>query len=221
MAGVPDLVSIAQLSRTRRQIIGYTVLGLTTVFRTSIARPAVQFRNVDGGEDYYSRFSNAIPSDPNYFPLGVWFESVISQADIDIDKDAGLNLYVVLTINSNLSLVQKNGLRAILQPEWRTSQSAINSSAGAGWLLFDEIDMQQGPSQGYTTLNNVLAQLPNDLRMRYNNYGKGVMFWEKDEQARRFVNDFQQVVSNDSYWFTDPDLSVASQGGKLLMLADH
>jgi hypothetical protein len=216
VAGVPDLVSIAQLSRTRRQIIGYTVLGLTTVFRTSIARPAVQFRNVDGGEDYYSRFSNAIPSDPNYFPLGVWFESVISQADIDIDKDAGLNLYVVLTTNSNLSLVQKNGLKAILQPEWRANQSAINSSAGAGWLLFDEIDMQQGPSQGYTTLNNVLAQLPNDLRMRYNNYGKGVMFWEKDEQARRFVNDFQQVVSNDSYWFTDPDLSVASQGGKLL-----
>jgi hypothetical protein len=176
----------------------------------------VQFRDVDGGGNYYSRFSNAIPSDPNYFPLGVWFESVISQADIDIDKDAGLNLYVVLTTNSNLSLVQKNGLNAILQPEWRTNQTAINSSAVAGWMLFDEIDMQQGPGQGYTTLNNVLAQLPNDLRMRYNNYGKGVMFWENDEQARRFVNDFQQVVSSDTYWFTDPDLAVASQGGKLL-----
>ncbi len=168
-------------------------------------------------QNYYSQFSNSLPSDPSYFPLGVWFESVVSQADVDLDKDAGLNLYVVLTANSNLSLVQRNGMRAILQQsEWRTNQTAINSPAVAGWELFDEIDMQQGPGQGYTTLNNILAQLPNDGRMRYNNYGKGVMFWETDAQAERFVNDFQQVVSNDIYWFTDPNVSGSSEGGKLL-----
>ena len=136
-------------------------------------------------QNYYSQFSNSLPSDPNYFPLGVWFESVVSQADVDLDKDAGLNLYVVLTANSNLSLVQRNGMRAILQQsEWRTNQTAINSPAVAGWALFDEIDMQQGPGRGYTTLNNILAQLPNDGRMRYNNYGKGVMFWETDGSGR-------------------------------------
>ena len=118
-------------------------------------------------QNYYSQFSNSLPSDPNYFPLGVWFESVISQADIDLDKDAGLNLYVVLTANSNLSLVQRNGMRAILQQsEWRTNQTAINSPAVAGWELRDEIDMQQGQrgrgDTGRTTLNNILAQLPND-----------------------------------------------------------
>ena len=52
--------------------------------------------------------------------------------------------------------------------------------------------------------------------MRYNNYGKGVMFWETNGQAKRFVNDFQQVVSNDIYWFTDPNVSGSSEGGKLL-----
>ena len=86
----------------------------------------------------------------------------------------------------------------------------------SGWELSDEIDMQQGPGRGYTTLNNILTLLPNDRRMRYNNYGKGVMFWETDEQATRFVNDFQQVVSNDIYWFTDPNVSRSSEGGKLL-----
>ena len=145
----------------------------------------MRLRNVDGGPEYYSQFSNSLPSDPNYFPLGVWFESVLSQADVDLDKDAGLNLYVVLTANSNLSLVQNNGMRAILQQsEWRTNQTAINSPAVAGWELSDEIDMQQGPGRGYTTLNNILAQLPNDGRMRYNNYGKGVMFWETDATGR-------------------------------------
>src|SRR5262249_34524568 len=123
---------------------------------------------------------------------------------------------VVLTVNSNLSLVQKNGMRAILQPEWATKQIAINSPAVAGWELFDEIDMQQGPERGYTTLNNILARLPNDSRMRYNNYGKGVMFWETDSQAERLVNDFQHVVSADVYWFTVHNVSGRSEGGKLL-----
>jgi hypothetical protein len=172
---------------------------------------------VDGGQNYYSQFSNSLPSDPSYFPIGVWFESVISQADIDLDKDAGLNLYVGLTANSNLSRVQRNGMHAILQQsEWRTNQTAINNPAVAGWSLADEIDMSEGPGQGYTTLNNILAQLPNDRRMRYNNYGKGVMFWQTNGQAGRFVNDFQQVVSNDIYWFTDPNVSGISEGGALL-----
>ena len=203
---------------TRRLIIGVTALALATVVRTSVASSGiVQLRDVDGGQDYYSQFSNSLPSDPSYFPIGVWFESVISQADVDLDKDAGLNLYVVLTANSHLSLVQRNGMRAILQQsEWRTNKTAINSPAVAGWELFDEIDMQQGPDRGYTTLNNILAQLPNDGRIRYNNYGKGVLFWETNGQAKRFVNDFQQVVSSDVYWFTDPHVSRSSEGGRLL-----
>jgi hypothetical protein len=107
-------------------------------------------------------------------------------------------------------------MRAILQQsEWRNNQTAIDSPAVAGWELFDEIDMQQGPGQGYTTLNNILAQLPNDRRMRYNNYGKGVMFWETNGQAERFVNNFQNVASVDTYWFTDPNISGGSEGGSL------
>ena len=212
------LAGMARSSSTRQLIIGLTATTLATILRISVATSdAVQLRDVDGGQDYYKQFSNSLPSDPNYFPLGVWFESVVSQADVNRDKDAGLNLYVVLTSNSNLSLVERNDMRAILQQsEWRTNQTAIKSPAVVGWALFDEIDMQQGPSQGYTTLNNILAQLPNDGRIRYNNYGKGVMFWETNGQAQRFVDDFQQVVSDDIYWFTDPNVAGSSEGGKLL-----
>jgi hypothetical protein len=195
--------------------IGVT-LTLAVIGCPSVAFADVVLREVDGGPKYYSRFSNPLPSDPNFFPLGVWLESVVD-SNADLEKDAGLNLYVGLTADSNLSLVQRNGMRAILQQsEWRTNQTAINSPAVAGWEMFDEVDMQQGPGQGYATLNNILAQLPNDGRMRYNNYGKGVMFWETDAQAERFVNGFAHVVSNDIYWFTDPNVHGASEGGRLL-----
>ena len=199
---------MTRLSSIRSLIAGLIVLALATVFRIpGASSEVVQLRNVDGGQDYYSQFSNPLPSDPGYFPIGVWFQRVVSQADIDLDKDAGLNLYVVLTANSNLSLIQRNGMRAILQQsDWRENRIAMNSPAVAGWELFDEIDMQQGPGRGYATISNIVAQLPKDGRMRYNNYGKGVMFWETDAQAARFVNEFQHVVSNDIYWFTDPTL---------------
>ena len=194
--------------------IGFT-LALAVIGGPSVLADVV-LREVDGSPKYYSRFSNPLPSDPNFFPLGVWFESVVD-SNADLDKDAGLNLYVGLTSDSKLALVQRNGMRAILQQrEWRTNQTAINSPVVAGWELFDEIDMQQGPGQGYATLNNALAQLPNGGRMRYNNYGKGVIFWETDAQAEQFVNRFQDVVSADIYWFTDPNVSGGYEGGKLL-----
>jgi hypothetical protein len=211
-------VHMASLKSAWLAVIGAASLAVGTVALSSVASSEVaQLRNVDGGQNYYSQFSYSLPSDPSYFPIGVWFESVISQADVARDQDAGLNLYVVLTANSNLSLVQRNGMRAILQEgEWRNKQAAIYSPAVAGWALFDEIDMQQGPDRGYTTLKGILARLPNDGRLRYNNYGKGIMFWETNEQAKRFVNEFQQVASSDIYWFTDPNVSGNSEGGKLL-----
>jgi hypothetical protein len=53
------------------------------------------------------------------------------------------------------------------------------------------------------TLNN---ELPADGKPRYDNFGKGVQMWETDQQAQVFVNQFQQLVSSDMYFYTDPNL---------------
>jgi hypothetical protein len=199
------VIDMTRLSPTRTLIVGMAVLALATIFRIPGASSDVQLRHVDGGPDYYSQFSNPLPSHPDYFPIGVWLQDVLRQNDIDLDKDAGINLYVGLTANSNLALIQRSSMRVILQQsEWRENRIAMNSPAVAGWELADEIDMTQGPGRGYTTISSIVAQLPKDGRLRYNNYGKGVMFWQTDTEAARFVNEFQDVVSNDVYWFTDP-----------------
>ena len=103
-------------------------------------------REIDGGPGYFSQFTNSLPSDPNFFPIGVWFESVTSQADINLDKAAGLNLYVVLTANSNLSLIQNNGMHAILQQDRMAHQSSRDQQPCCCRLeLSDEIDMTARP----------------------------------------------------------------------------
>jgi hypothetical protein len=180
---------------------------------------AVTLTQVDGGPDYYARFSHGLPTSRSYFPIAVFLESVLSQADIDKDKDAGLNLYVTLTANSDLNLVRANGMRAILQQsEWRNDPAARANPAAVGWELYDEVDMQLGPGAGYDAMAGTVASLPNDGRMRWNNYGKGVMFWESDAEAAAFLNNYQHVQEADVYWFTDPFVHSASEGGHLFGL---
>ena len=141
----------------------------------------------------------------------------MSQADVNQDRAAGLNLYVVLTANSNLSLVQANGMRTLLQQdEWRNNAPARASPAVSGWALGDEIDMQLSPAAGYASLNQIRGSLPADRRLRYSNYGKGVSFWLTDAEAARYVNDFQDVVSDDNYWFTDENICSGTEGGQLV-----
>ena len=180
------------------------------------ATPAVGLEQVDGGLGYYGRFSNALPSDPGYFPIGVWFESVVSQNDIDKDKGAGLNTYVVLTRDSKLPLLASNGMSLLAHHgDWQERANAPGAGAIAGWELRDEIDMELGPQLAYDELRRILVGLPSDGRLRYNNYGKGVMFWQSDAEAARLVN-AQDVVSGDTYWFTDNNICSQEEGGALL-----
>jgi hypothetical protein len=191
-------------------------------------------RQVDGGPGFYGGFASGLPSGPDFFPIGVWFESVLEQADVDKDKAAGLNTYMRLTGGSNLGLVRSNGMYAFNSG----GMSGVGSET-RGWITEDEPDMWAGPGDdpwtggwqgavcdppvtqggrcGYTVLETINNRLPDDGRARYTNYGKGVAFWESDGQAARFLNGtpafgtYQDIVSTDIYFFTDGGLCIPSQ----------
>jgi hypothetical protein len=186
-----------------------------------------ELRAVDGGADYYGRFDISLPSSPDYFPVAVWLESVIEPGDIDRDRQMGLNTYAGLTRNSNMSQVIEEGAYAIT--EWA-------AEGASGYMLSDEVDMWGGPGSapwsgrypaegdicepttarcGFTVQQTLLEPVP-PRALVYSNYGKGVTFWELDAEARRFVNEFQSVVSADNYWFTDPGICGPSEGGAAL-----
>jgi hypothetical protein len=160
--------------------------------------------------------TNPLPDDPSYFPIGVWLASVTDPADIEEDQDAGLNLYVGLTANSDLEMVAESDMKVLAHDEWFDRGDDPGSEAIAGWVLGDEVDMTEGPVRGPRTMQSRLDEVGGDGRLTYANYGKGVMFWETDAEAARFVNEFQDIVSNDIYWFTDPNVCGGSEGGDLL-----
>ncbi|SDZ09047.1 hypothetical protein SAMN05660209_04633 [Geodermatophilus africanus] len=202
--------------------------GAVAVLRDHREEYLLDVQEVDGGPAYYDRFSPSLPSDPSQFPIGVWLESVTSEADIRQDAAAGINLYVGLTEDSDLSLIRDAGMMVIHDLEGKVGEETV------GWLVSDEADMWGGPGEdewtgrrpgdgdictpaggrcGYTVQTTRLEGLPNDNRLRYSNYGKGVAFWETDEEAARFVNNFQDVVSVDVYWYTDESVCGLGEGG--------
>ena len=98
------------------------------------------------------------------------------------------------------------------QSEWLGRETGPGTAAMAGWELADEIDMLGSPESGYDTLNEILGTLPDDGRLRFNNYAKGITFWLEDAQAARYVNEFQDVLSADNYWFTDENICCGDGG---------
>lgn len=191
--------------------------------------PAPTWRAVDGGAGYYGRFDPTLPDTPDYFPVGVWLESLTDPDDVRRDLEAGLNTYVELTENSDLTLLEGSGSLAMV---------GRDDPLADGFVLADEADMWAGagdatwtglwPGQGevcapvgdvtacgFTVQETVRSQLP-ATGLTYANYGKGVAFWLGEADAARFVNDYSDVVSVDTYWFTDPNICGAGEGGGLL-----
>jgi hypothetical protein len=175
---------------------------------------AVALREPDAGRT--DPYQGDLPADPNYLPTGVWFESVLGEQDVSTDRGAGINHYVVLTANSSLATVATGGNTAFVQRSEWLGQAGDTSGALRGWELHDEIDMQMSPAEARAAMQNYINNLPNDGRHRYNNFGKGVMFWWSDADATQMVNTYQHTVSNDNYWFTDPFICGAGEGGALL-----
>ncbi|WP_344131604.1 hypothetical protein [Luedemannella flava] len=186
---------------------------------------------VDGGPDYYAKFSPGLPTDPGFFPIAVWYESVASADDVRVDKEAGLNSYVELTADSNFQAIADGKMYAI-----PSEAGDDHGKETVGWLLADEVDMWAGggngkwtgnfPGEGdicvsgqtdcgYSLLNKQRAELPKDKRLRFANYGKGVLFWLDEGEAEHFVNTFSDVVSTDIYWFTDQNVCGHGEGGTI------
>ncbi|RVX46660.1 hypothetical protein EDD27_9552 [Nonomuraea polychroma] len=175
----------------------------------------------EGGPSYYARFGAAATagwSDPSFFPIGVWLESVVEPQDAPDDKAMGFNTYIGLTGTSSAQMVRDNGMAALThKPLAGYGQETV------GWVIDDEPDMWAGAGDakwtgnhpgegplcdpedqgcGYTVMAEQKGKLPKDDRPHYANYGKGVMIWQTEPEAGKFVNGYTDIISADVYWYT-------------------
>jgi hypothetical protein len=147
----------------------------------------------------------------------------------------------VLPCRVNFDVIRAEGMHASAPDT--TSKSGAETVAYEGG---DEVDMKYGPGAsgwnphgpestrgcipsgsqcGYTVAQFYYSGNPAKYgatgyparrQAVIQGYGKGVLFWESDSQAKPFMK-YSDTLSADSYWMTDADLDVPSQGGCALL----
>jgi hypothetical protein len=177
----------------------------------------------DGGPSYYKQFTQLDAAgwdDPTFFPVGSWFMRAGQKSDADTYKDLGFNTAVAVEADTDLQVLRENGIFAIHEG----FNSTNTGTETIGWLLGDEADM----TTGFPPLDEALKSLPQEdnpaakdqdkkpNRLSYTNYGKGVMFWDEDSDAEKYVNNYTTAVSSDIYWYTDNDVCSGVQGPILI-----
>ena len=198
-------------------------LATTTTISNELP-PGVTLRQPDGA------YPAGLPNDPTFFPLGVWLETVVEEAVVDMDRSFGLNLYAGLGHEdpTDLDAIEASGMHLLLQADEWSGDSRADHPAVDGWLVYDEADLMYGagwddwsgtagwntciPIQdeggqcGYTVMQHFADEVPSGA-LRYANYGIGLLHNESDADAEVFINEgFQDIVSADDYAFTRPDV---------------
>jgi hypothetical protein len=141
----------------------------------------------------------------------------------------------VLPCRVNFNVIRAAGMHA--------SAPDVTSKSGSETVAYegtDEPDLNFGPGSsewngtscvpsgsqcGYTVANFFYSGRPaSDGSPGYptgqkpivQGFGKGILFWETDTQAAKFLS-YSDTLSADSYWMTDANLDVPSQGGCALL----
>lgn len=190
------------------------------------SQESVSIHAVDGGAKYYDRFSPTLSTASDYFPIGVWFESLQDPMDRDRDRSILINTYVELVPGFDLNLLEPDAFA--LSGDRRAKANGfvltdeVDMWAGAGWGLHRAVSPGEGDTCansgekcGFTILRELASNFPSTALL-YTNFGKGVTFWNSDIDSATFVNDFSSIVSADNYWFTDPNICSQREGGQKL-----
>lgn len=194
--------------------------------------PGIRLEPIDGGAGYFARKSSRSAWMDKHILLGAWLEQPESAGEVADDERMGNDIYWNLAATPgpyrvNYNIIRAGGMHASApDTDGQTGDETVSRDG------HDESDMTLGPGWGRVsastgncassgapcgyTVDSALYKLVDHRYAVHQGYGKGVLFWETPRQAAEFLN-FSDILSADSYWLTDNDLKVASQGGCALL----
>ncbi len=161
-----------------------------------------------GGPAYWGRFPDAAAGgwdDPSFFPVGVWYSSINTDADVAWDKQHGINTYVQLNPGTDFDVIARNGqfwigrgLNDTFDPD---------SPQWVGNFLDDEVDGRFPAAEGLARMRGLADRFEGNGKFTYTNYTGMVIQngWTAEDGSApgpRYVNGFTDVVSLDAYWLT-------------------
>lgn len=160
----------------------------------------------EGGPAYWSQFANAKAGGwdkDTFFPIGIWFNGISSDAEAQYDKAHGINFYSGMWEGTDFSLFKQNGMFWVGDKLNSTFDDA--SGNWVGYLLDDEVDGRFTPADGFTHLQSLVDARKGKGKFMYANYTQLVVGSDMAKaDQERYVNGFTDSVSLDMYWYTIP-----------------
>lgn len=160
----------------------------------------------EGGPQYWEQFSHAQQAgwtDPGFFPIVAWFNSVSTDEEAQFDKSVGINTYIGMPETTPYSMFEDNDMYYIGP---RLNDSYTEGSVNwVGQLLGDEMDGQfPDPVKGQAYMESRAAEVTSEF-FKYANYTQIVIGNDmKQADSEKYVNAYTDAVSMDMYWYTIP-----------------
>ena len=159
----------------------------------------------EGGSAYWEQFPDAARwSDPSFFPIGVWWGNISSDAEAQWDKAHGINFYAGMWEGTDFSLFERN------DQYWvggRLNDTFDEDSPHwPGVFMEDEVDgWADSPEAGFAILQGIRDEWEGSGKFFYANYTSLVIGPDMAlADQENYVNAFADVVSVDTYWHTAP-----------------
>jgi hypothetical protein len=217
-----------QATTTTQKATTTTQKATTTTQQSTTTQPSggVTLRQVDGGPNYYGKWANSLSTDPSFFPIAVFNESLGTTGAAAKYKAVGVNGFVGLWNGWSSQIHQEvlaNGQWVFTAPD-SSGAPAGYGDEWAGYQYFDEADGQNicgnvpgwlqqycyGSSDGRTAAGGVQAmsdaiRRSDPSRPVFGQYTKGVSLGEGvDLATRKAYAAAVDIVSYDYYPITDP-----------------
>ena len=162
----------------------------------------------EGGPAYWNKFSKPAAAgwtDPNFFPIVAWWDSITTDQQVQYDKSLGINSYMENWDGTQYSIFERNNVFWI--GEKLNNTFTADSKNWVGDFLDDEVDGRFSPAQGQALLAQEKASYGDDGRFKYANFTKMTIADMATADAEKYINSYTDAVSMDQYWYTVPDCS--------------
>lgn len=160
----------------------------------------------EGGPAYWSKFPQAQRwTDPSFFPIGIWYGGFSTDAEVQWDKNHGINFYTGgLWQDTDFNLLVRNNMYWI---GGKYGPSVPTSSLNwPGTFMEDEVDgTSSTPAQGFAILQGIKDRNAGTGRFLYNNFTQLIVGSDLPLSAQlSYVNNYTDAISLDMYWYTTP-----------------
>ncbi|WP_443425449.1 hypothetical protein [Arthrobacter rhombi] len=160
----------------------------------------------EGGSEYWSSFAIADQagwSDPEFFPIVLWYNGISTNEEVAYDKSLGFNTYIGMDESTPYRLFEDN---AVFWIGDALNESFNDSSMNwVGSVIADEPDGKfADTAEGLASVKSEIGS-KDKSRFGYINFSQMVIGQDLPAHvSEEYVNAGSDVASLDMYWYTVP-----------------